>query len=104
MCALCSHDTDLCPDLTATEKEHEVVEAIAESDVLVVTGETGSGKTTQIPQFLYEAGFGDPESTEYPGSVVVSSREAQHLHGWRRRGLFVDKYEMGGFPTAPRLL
>lgn len=25
---------------------------------LFVTGETGSGKTTQIPQYLYEAGIG----------------------------------------------
>ena len=26
---------------------------------LVVTGETGSGKTTQLPQYLYEAGTRD---------------------------------------------
>lgn len=25
--------------------------------VLIIEGETGSGKTTQIPQYLHEAGF-----------------------------------------------
>ena len=25
--------------------------------VLIIEGETGSGKTTQIPQYLYEAGY-----------------------------------------------
>lgn len=27
--------------------------------VLIIEGETGSGKTTQIPQYLYEAGFAE---------------------------------------------
>ena len=27
--------------------------------ILIIEGETGSGKTTQIPQYLHEAGFTD---------------------------------------------
>ena len=42
--------------------EQEIMEAIGYHDVVVVCGETGSGKTTQIPQFLYEAGYGREES------------------------------------------
>lgn len=34
----------------------QIIQAVQESDFLVVTGETGSGKTTQLPQFLYHAG------------------------------------------------
>ena len=33
------------------------MEAVRESSVVVLCGETGSGKTTQVPQFLYEAGL-----------------------------------------------
>ena len=33
------------------------MEAIADNPVVILCGETGSGKTTQVPQFLYEAGF-----------------------------------------------
>ena len=35
----------------------ELLAAVTEHQVLVIVGETGSGKTTQIPQYLHEAGF-----------------------------------------------
>ena len=35
----------------------DLIAAIKEHQVLVIEGETGSGKTTQIPQYLMEAGF-----------------------------------------------
>ena len=36
----------------------EFLAAVAKNDVLVVIGETGSGKTTQMTQYLAEAGYG----------------------------------------------
>ncbi|XP_078083166.1 putative ATP-dependent RNA helicase DHX37 [Mustelus asterias] len=38
-------------------EEQVIMEAIKHNPVVVVCGETGSGKTTQVPQFLYEAGY-----------------------------------------------
>ncbi|KAK8055393.1 helicase associated domain-containing protein [Apiospora rasikravindrae] len=35
----------------------EFIAAINEYQTLVIVGETGSGKTTQLPQYLHEAGF-----------------------------------------------
>ncbi|WKX96592.1 hypothetical protein Q1695_012769 [Nippostrongylus brasiliensis] len=35
----------------------QFIEAVKEHQVLIIEGETGSGKTTQLPQYLYEAGF-----------------------------------------------
>ena len=39
--------------------EKEFLEAIAKNDSHVVIGETACGKTTQIPQFLFKAGYAD---------------------------------------------
>lgn len=35
-----------------------LLRAVEEHQVIIIVGETGSGKTTQIPQYLYEAGYG----------------------------------------------
>ncbi|UCD78294.1 MAG: DUF3418 domain-containing protein [Desulfobacterales bacterium] len=52
------------PDLRFNEalpifaKKDEIIQAIADHQVLVVSGETGSGKTTQLPKFCLAAGRG----------------------------------------------
>lgn len=47
-------------ELPILAEEDQIMEAIRSHSVVVICGETGSGKTTQVPQFLYEAGFGSP--------------------------------------------
>lgn len=37
----------------------DFIDAVKEHQVLIIEGETGSGKTTQLPQYLHEAGFTD---------------------------------------------
>lgn len=39
------------------QHKRKLIQAVRDSSFLVVTGETGSGKTTQLPQYLHEAGF-----------------------------------------------
>ena len=46
------------PDLPITHKKDEIIEAIKKNSVVIISGETGSGKTTQIPKFCLEAGQG----------------------------------------------
>ncbi|KAJ9476741.1 putative Pre-mRNA-splicing factor ATP-dependent RNA helicase PRP43 (putative) [Pseudozyma hubeiensis] len=43
--------------LPITSGKEAIIEAVRKNDTVVILGETGSGKTTQIPQFLFEAGF-----------------------------------------------
>lgn len=49
-------------DLPIVMMEQEIMEAIYENISVIICGETGCGKTTQVPQFLYEAGFGSKSS------------------------------------------
>lgn len=46
------------PDLPITARKNEIVSAIRENQVVIIAGETGSGKTTQIPKMCLDAGLG----------------------------------------------
>ncbi|UYV81413.1 DHX16 [Cordylochernes scorpioides] len=62
-----------------------LLEAIEQHQILIIEGETGSGKTTQIPQYLYEAGYcrgGKKVGCTQPRRVAamsVASRVAQEM-------------------------
>ena len=46
------------PELPVSEQRETIVAAIREHQVLIVIGDTGSGKTTQLPKMCLEAGRG----------------------------------------------
>lgn len=52
--------------------EQEIMEAINDNTCVIVCGETGCGKTTQVPQFLYEAGYGSNHSNARGGIIGVT--------------------------------
>ncbi|KIV99102.1 uncharacterized protein PV09_09200 [Verruconis gallopava] len=57
--------------LPVVAEEQRIMEAIFNNDVVIVSGATGSGKTTQVPQFMFEHGFGSPDGPT-PGIIGVT--------------------------------
>lgn len=57
--------------LPVVAEEQKIMEAIHNNDIVVVCGATGSGKTTQVPQFLFEAGYGSPNGPT-PGMIGIT--------------------------------
>ena len=49
---------DFPPELPVTQKRDEIAAAIAAHQVVIVSGETGSGKTTQLPKICLALGRG----------------------------------------------
>ncbi len=46
------------PDLPVTARKDEIIDAVKNNQVVIISGETGSGKTTQIPKCCLAAGCG----------------------------------------------
>ncbi|EXJ87615.1 hypothetical protein A1O3_04576 [Capronia epimyces CBS 606.96] len=57
--------------LPILQREQEIMEAVHNNAVVIIKGDTGSGKTTQLPQFLFEAGYGSPEGPT-PGLIGIT--------------------------------
>ncbi|KAI0865784.1 DEAH-box RNA helicase [Xylaria cubensis] len=57
--------------LPVVAEEQRIMEAIHNNNTVIICGATGSGKSTQVPQMLFEAGYGSPGSPT-PGQIVVT--------------------------------
>ena len=53
--------------LPIISQEHDIMYAIDNSLLTIICGETGSGKSTQIPQFIYERGY-----TKEIGKIAIT--------------------------------
>ena len=74
-------------ELPITERRAEIVEAIRTHQVLVITGETGSGKSTQIPKMCIEAGQGAQRligctQPRRIAAITLAQRVAEELGSW----------------------
>ncbi len=56
------------PELPVSAMRDEIARVIAANQVVIVAGETGSGKTTQLPKILLELGVADGSATPSPGA------------------------------------
>ncbi|KAI9672244.1 MAG: putative ATP-dependent RNA helicase DHR1 [Alyxoria varia] len=58
-------------ELPVVAEEQKIMETIQGRDCTVICGATGSGKTTQVPQFMFEAGYGHADAPT-PGMIGVT--------------------------------
>ncbi|XP_063470819.1 probable ATP-dependent RNA helicase DHX37 isoform X3 [Symphalangus syndactylus] len=85
--------------LPILSEEQVIMEAVAEHPIIIVCGETGSGKTTQVPQFLYEAGYSSEDSiigvTEprRVAAMAMSQRVAKEMNLSQRVVSYQIRYE-----------
>lgn len=72
--------------LPIVSEEHSIMDAVNNNPVVIICGETGSGKTTQVPQFLYEAGFAKNNSVigvtepRRVAAIAMSRRVANEMN------------------------
>ena len=95
------HDPEGCPipaeikaiqeNLPIFEYKKQVIETVLKNDMVVITGETGSGKSTQLPQYIYDSALiqnaifsADPKSDKIMRICVTQPRRVAAISMTKR--------------------
>ena len=75
-------DEDVLP---VEQYKHDILQAVRENPMVICVGETGSGKTTKLPQFLLDSGLAGDKmvAVTQPRRVAatsVAARVAEERH------------------------
>jgi ATP-dependent helicase HrpA len=99
------------PDLPISARREEIAKAILEHQVVVLAGETGSGKTTQLPKICLELGLGCKGLIGHTqprrlAARTVASRIAEELNSTLgdRVGYQVRFHDQAGERTQVKLM
>lgn len=92
-------DLDSVYRLPVYERRDEIIAAVQSRQVTIVTAETGAGKSTQIPQYLAEAGYQKIIVTQ-PRILAARNlcHRVRHEYSWRTGH---DATDLVGYRTAP---
>lgn len=94
-----SEDFSSVYHLSVYERRDEIIAAVQANQVTIITAETGAGKSTQIPQYLAEAGYQKVIVTE-PRILAARNlcHRVRHEYSWRTGR---DATNLVGYRTAP---
>lgn len=87
--AKCLKISEVRQSLPVFKYKERFLELVSQNQVVIVVGETGSGKTTQLPQYLYESGYSKGKDGEKlkigctqprrVAAISVASRVAEEM-------------------------
>lgn len=63
---------ELMKTLPVFAHREEILESVAANQLTIIQGETGCGKSTSVPQFLYDSWAGKKASSERPVNIYVT--------------------------------
>lgn len=86
-------------ELPIKRYEKQIVDTIRDNPVTILTGQPGCGKSTQLPQFLYEAGFKQSYVTQ-PRRAAARNVAERVRDEMAARYPERDPFELVGFQTA----
>ena len=94
-----SQEGGTTPTFPIQKQRKKLIQAVRDNSFLIVTGNTGSGKTTQLPKYLYEAGnFILGKYWEYFKNILLKANRTSVL---RKCPSFVLQSQFFSWHTVP---